>query len=113
MEAKLFSVEELAKATGTSARAVRLYMKKGLLTPQRAGRVYVFTQRDLKTLEHIQRSQRLGLSLKEIKDVTTQPSLHSLEAWQKKLKNLVADAAHELEDVRKKLQDIKNKGANS
>ena len=65
MEAKLFSVEELAKAAGTSARAVRLYMKKGLLTPQRAGRVYVFTQRDLKTLEHIQRSQRLGLSLKE------------------------------------------------
>ncbi len=63
---KLYSVSELAKELGITARAIRLYETKGLLAPLRAGGARVYTRRDRARTILIQRGKRLGFSLREI-----------------------------------------------
>ena len=60
-----------AKAAGVSAKAVRLWESKGLLSPaQRSAAGYrVFTEDDVVVLRFIRQAKALGLSLGEIKDV--------------------------------------------
>jgi DNA-binding transcriptional MerR regulator len=52
-----------------TARAIRFYEDVGLLTPARAGRNRVYTQRDRTRLKLTLRGKRLGLSLLEIKQL--------------------------------------------
>jgi DNA-binding transcriptional MerR regulator len=65
---KLYSVTELAKELGVTARAIRFYEAKGLITPQRAGQARVYTYRDRGRMVLILRGKKLGFSLREIKD---------------------------------------------
>jgi len=65
---KLYSVTELAKALGTTPRALRFYEDKGLVRPQRAGQTRVYSHRDRGRLALILRGKRLGFSLREIAD---------------------------------------------
>ena len=65
---KLYSVTELAKDLGVTARAIRFYEAKGLITPQRAGQARVYTYRDRGRMILILRGKKLGFSLREIKD---------------------------------------------
>jgi DNA-binding transcriptional MerR regulator len=64
----LYTVTQLAKDLGVTARTVRFYEDKGLLTPQRAGNTRVYTHRDRARLILILRGKRLGFSLREIKE---------------------------------------------
>lgn len=65
------NVGAAAKAAGVSAKAVRLWESKGLLSPaQRTAAGYrVFTEDDVVVLRFIRQAKALGLSLGEIKDV--------------------------------------------
>lgn len=63
---KLYSVSELARELGITARAIRLYETKGLLAPRRAGGSRVYSRRDRARLILIQRGKSLGFSLREI-----------------------------------------------
>jgi len=65
---KIYSVTELAKELGVTARAIRFYETKGLITPQRAGKARIYTHRDRGRLFLILRGKKLGFSLREIKD---------------------------------------------
>jgi DNA-binding transcriptional MerR regulator len=65
---KLYSVTELAEALGVTARALRFYEDKGLISPRRAGKARVYTHRDHGRLTLILRGKRLGFSLREIRD---------------------------------------------
>lgn len=65
---KLYSVTELAKELGVTARAIRFYETKGLISPQRAGNTRVYSHRDRGRLILILRGKKLGFSLREIKD---------------------------------------------
>jgi DNA-binding transcriptional MerR regulator len=65
---KLYSVTELARELGVTARAIRFYEAKGLITPQRAGQARVYTYRDRGRMILILRGKKLGFSLREIKD---------------------------------------------
>jgi DNA-binding transcriptional MerR regulator len=64
----LYTVTQLAKDLGVTARTVRFYEDKGLLSPQRAGNTRVYTHRDRARLILILRGKRLGFSLREIKE---------------------------------------------
>ncbi len=64
----LFSVSQLARQLGVTARTIRFYEDKGLLTPSRAGTTRVYTVRDRARLMLILRGKRLGFSLREIKE---------------------------------------------
>ncbi len=65
---KLYTVTQLASELAVTARSIRFYEDKGLITPERAGATRVFTVRDRARLILILRGKRLGFSLKEIRD---------------------------------------------
>lgn len=64
-----YTITELAAEFDITPRAIRFYEDVGLLTPQRAGRNRVYTQRDRTRLKLTLRGKRLGLSLQEIKQL--------------------------------------------
>ncbi len=68
MSEPLYTVTQLAQDLGVTARTVRFYEDKGLLTPQRAGNNRVYNHRDRARLILILRGKRLGFSLREIKE---------------------------------------------
>ena len=65
---RFYSTAELAAAVGVTPRTVRFYESRGLLNPERAGTVRVYTYSDRARLLLILRGKRLGFSLKEIGD---------------------------------------------
>lgn len=65
----LFTITELAAEFDITPRAIRFYEDMGLLTPARAGRNRVYTQRDRTRLKLTLRGKRLGLALQEIKQL--------------------------------------------
>lgn len=67
-ETALYSVSQLARQLGVTARTIRFYEDKGLVNPNRAGTTRVYTARDRARLMLILRGKRLGFSLREIKD---------------------------------------------
>jgi DNA-binding transcriptional MerR regulator len=64
----LYSVSQLARQLGVTARTIRFYEDKDLITPQRAGTTRVYSHRDRARLVLILRGKRLGFSLREIKE---------------------------------------------
>jgi DNA-binding transcriptional MerR regulator len=64
----LFTVTELARDLGVTARTIRFYEDKGLIAPQRAGSTRVYTVRDRARMILILRGKRLGFTLREIKE---------------------------------------------
>jgi DNA-binding transcriptional MerR regulator len=63
----VWGIGDLVSEFGITARAIRLYEEKGLLTPQRLGTQRVFTRRDRARLSLILRAKSLGSTLEEIK----------------------------------------------
>jgi|GEM_PF-2492338 len=97
---KLLSVPELAKAGNTTARAVRLYIDKGLLKPMRIGRTFCFTDNAKNNLDHILRAKRLGFSLEEIRTCLNDQNTVSLKGAIKRIEQLIFDGEQEVRDLR-------------
>jgi DNA-binding transcriptional MerR regulator len=68
VQGRLYTVTELAKQLEMTARAIRFYEDKGLITPQRAGTTRVYSARDRARMILILRGKRLGFSLSAIKE---------------------------------------------
>jgi DNA-binding transcriptional MerR regulator len=64
----LYTVTQLGSELGITARTLRFYEDKGLITPRRAGNTRVYTQRDRARMILILRGKQLGFSLREIKE---------------------------------------------
>lgn len=62
----LYSAPELAEDFGVTARTLRFYETKGLLSPRRIGARRVYDRRDRARLQLILRGKRLGFTLAEI-----------------------------------------------
>lgn len=65
---QFYSVTQLGTDLGVSARTIRFYEDKGLISPQRAGNNRVYTLRDRARMSLILRGKKLGFSLREIKE---------------------------------------------
>ena len=65
--AELFGIGELCAEFGISARAIRFYEDKELLSPRRVNGTRVYTRRDRARLALILRAKAIGSSLDEIK----------------------------------------------
>ncbi len=64
---RLYGISELAGELGITARAIRFYEAKGLLTPPRANGGRVYTRRERARLKLILRAKSIGFSLAEVK----------------------------------------------
>ncbi len=66
-EERLYGISELASELGITARAIRFYEAKGLLTPPRANGGRVYTRRERARLKLILRAKSIGFSLAEVR----------------------------------------------
>ncbi len=64
-----YTIQSLTKEFGITARSIRFYEEKGLLTPQRSGTQRRFSAADRTRLKLILRGKRLGLSLDESREI--------------------------------------------
>lgn len=64
---ELYGISDLCAEFGVTARAVRFYEDKGLLTPRRVKNTRIYTRRDRTRLALILRSKAIGAPLSEIK----------------------------------------------
>ena len=96
---RLLTVTELADQLGVTARAIRFYEDKGLISPARAGATRVYTRRETARMQLILRGKRLGFSLREIKqflDLYDHDPTH-VEQW----RQLLARVRHRIEELEK------------
>ena len=68
----MYKIGELAGICGVSQKAIRFYERKGLLKPimvnDETGYRY-YDNESIKTIEKIKNLKKIGLSLKEIKEI--------------------------------------------
>jgi DNA-binding transcriptional MerR regulator len=60
-----FTIRDLTREFGVTARTIRHYEELGLLSPERRGQTRIYTPADRTRLKLILRGKRLGLSLEE------------------------------------------------
>ncbi|MDR3533436.1 MAG: MerR family DNA-binding transcriptional regulator [Rhodopila sp.] len=113
-QGRLYTVTELAKELGMTARAIRFYEDKGLITPQRAGTTRVYSARDRARMILILRGKRLGFSLSTIKeyldlydtDVTQHAQLKLLLASASKRRHQLLAQRQAIDEALSELADI-------
>lgn len=92
------TVTQLARDLGITARTIRFYEDKHLISPQRAGSTRIYTGRDRARMILILRGKRLGFSLREIKEYL---DLYDVDHTQAEQIRLLLTAVHKrLENLR-------------
>lgn len=99
-----YTITELAAEFDITPRAIRFYEDMGLLTPARAGRNRVYTQRDRTRLKLTLRGKRLGLALQEIKQLVDMYDSQASAAPQ--LRAFLAILAQHREQLEQQRHDI-------
>ena len=103
---QFYSVTQLARDLGVTARTIRFYEDKGLISPRRAGNNRVYTLRDRARMILILRGKKLGFTLREIKEYL---DLYDVDPTQAKQLRLLLKAVHDrivqLEDQRVALEE--------
>ncbi len=61
-----YTITELSAEFGVTARALRFYEERGLISPQRVGSQRIYSQRDRARLHWIERAKGVGFSLTEV-----------------------------------------------
>jgi DNA-binding transcriptional MerR regulator len=98
---QFYSVTQLARDLGVTARTIRFYEDKGLISPRRAGNNRVYTLRDRARMILILRGKKLGFSLREIKEYLDLYDADPTHAKQLRLLlKAVRDRIAQLEDQR-------------
>lgn len=110
-ESKTYTITELAHEFDVTPRAIRFYEDVGLLTPRRAGRNRVYTQRERTRLKLTLRGKRLGLSLQEVKQLvdlydSKSDTSQQLEAFLQVLQEHRNLLERQLEDIEVTLAEI-------
>jgi DNA-binding transcriptional MerR regulator len=99
----LFAIADLAKEFGITARAIRFYESKGLITPERVGATRVFRRRDRARLMLILRGKRLGFSLKDIAEYL---SLYDAQSQHAQVNLLLAKVETRLARLERQQADL-------
>jgi DNA-binding transcriptional MerR regulator len=120
-------IRDVARQLEITPRTLRFYEDKGLINPERAGNIRIYSRRDIGRMQLILRGKRLGFTLREIGDFLdlydTEPShteqmehlvarvqerLTDLEWQQSALEKTIA----ELRDIRSEaIAQLKQRGA--
>ena len=99
-----YSVKELSRLSGVSARTLRFYEQKGLLVPQRRENGYrEYSQREVDRLQQILFFRRTGMAVGGIAALLQNPGYNAKAALENQLKKLEA----ELELTRKLIKNVR------
>ena len=64
-----FTIRELTKEFGISARTLRFYEEKGLIAPRRNGQERLYSRRDRARLKYVLMRRAVGFSLEEVRQM--------------------------------------------
>ena len=111
-EARTYSISELAREFGVTARALRFYEDKDLLHPARDGMTRVYSHRDRARLKLIVRGKRVGLPLADIRDILDLYTIGGdqrvqLRATLDKFRNQIVELEKQRSDVETALEELK------
>ncbi len=106
-----FSISELGKEFGITARAMRFYEDKGLLSPRRCGQRRIYSRADRTRLILVMRGRRLGWPLDEIRAVidmydTSEGELKQLEYTCEKIAERRQRLLQQQRDIESSLRDM-------
>ena len=65
----VFTIGELARECGITARTLRFYEEKGLLSPRRDGLERLYSRRDRTRLKYVLMGKTVGFSLDEVREM--------------------------------------------
>lgn len=107
-----FTITELSREFGVTARAIRFYEDKGLIAPRRNGQQRIFSQRDRARLKLILQGKRVGFSLNEIGEMLDLYDLGDrretqLKHTREKFSKQIVDLEQQREDLEVALAELK------
>lgn len=111
-DARTYSISELAREFGITARALRFYEDKDLLHPARDGMTRVYSNRDRARLTLIVRGKRVGLPLADIREILDLYSMGGDERPQlrkslEKFRKQVVELETQRQDIETALVELK------
>ena len=106
---RTYSIRQLCREFGATARALRFYEDKGLLTPARKGQTRVYDARDRARLKLILRGRRIGFTLQEIQDMLDlydrkDHNVHQMAVALPRHRAQIAALRQQLEDIEGAIQ---------
>jgi DNA-binding transcriptional MerR regulator len=102
--ARIYSIAELAREFGITARTMRFYEDEGLIKPRRQGLTRLYTMHDRTRLGWILRGKRLGFSLAEIKQLLDLYQVDRTGVQQ--LRELLRRSRLHITDLERKRRDL-------
>jgi len=101
-----FTIRDLTKEFGVSARTLRFYEEKGLVDPARRGEQRMYSRRDRARLAYVLAGKTVGFSLEEVREMLDLYDLGDGQVTQ--LKVALAKFAERIERLEKQKTDIDN-----
>ena len=106
---RTYSIRQLCREFGATARALRFYEDKGLLTPARKGQTRVYDARDRARLKLILRGRRIGFTLQEIQEMLDlydrkDHNVHQMAVALPRHRAQIAALRQQLEDIEGAIQ---------
>jgi len=113
---RIYSIAELAREFGITARTMRFYEDEGLLKPRRHGLTRLYSAGDRTRLGWILRGKRLGFSLAEIKQLldlyqVDRTGIQQLKELSKRLRGLLSDLEAKRRDLDAHIRELKDADA--
>ena len=102
--ARIYSIAELAREFGITARTMRFYEDEGLIKPRRQGLTRLYSTHDRMRLGWILRGKRLGFSLAEIKQLLDLYQVDRTGVQQ--LRELLRRSQAHITDLERKRRDL-------
>ena len=101
---RIYSIAELAREFGITARTIRFYEDEGLIKPRRQGLTRLYSPHDRVRLGWILRGKRLGFSLAEIKQLLDLYQVDRTGVQQ--LRELLRRSRVHIEDLERRRADL-------
>lgn len=102
--ARIYSIAELAREFGITARTMRFYEDEGLIKPRRQGLTRLYSAHDRVRLGWILRGKRLGFTLAEIKELL---DLYQVDrTGNQQLRELLRRSRLHIADLERKRRDL-------
>ena len=101
---RIYSIAELAREFGITARTIRFYEDEGLIKPRRQGLTRLYSAGDRTRLSWILRGKRLGFSLAEIKELLDLYQVDRTGVQQ--LRELLRRSRLHIDDLQRRRSDL-------
>ena len=109
-----YTIRELTKEFGVTARTLRFYEQEGLISPERRGQARIYSQRDRARLTLVLRGRRVGFSLAEIDEILAlyEPGhgdggVTQLEYARKKFSQRIVELERQKKDIEESVAELK------